>query len=159
MHSHVKRVYGHNLRVRVVGILIRNEKVLLIRHQGLGTAGHLWAPPGGGMEFGADATSNLRREFKEETGLEIEVGDLLFVHEVLSHPLHAIELFFNVNQTGGKLILGKDPETNENEQIMDQIGFFSLDEIHQWDKNNVHEILWQCRSFQGLVNMNGYFKY
>ena len=51
----------------------------MVHHTALGKDGSLWAPPGGGMEYGESAHAALKREFMEETHLEIEVERFLFV--------------------------------------------------------------------------------
>lgn len=47
-----------------------------------------WALPGGTMEFGESITGTVKREVKEETGLDIEPVSLVGVY---SDPNHAIE--------------------------------------------------------------------
>ena len=158
MQNATERQYGNKVRVRVSGLLIENEKVLLIKHKGLGD-GHLWAPPGGGIEYGSPAGENLKREFQEETGLHIRVLELRFINEFVKSPFHAIELFFQVERTGGQLRLGSDPESDENHQILEEIDFFSFAEIAAMKKNEVHNLFQHCQSISELLKMNGYFNY
>ena len=40
-----------------------------------------WGPPGGWLQHGEDPVHALRRELREETGLEIEVRQPLYVHQ------------------------------------------------------------------------------
>ena len=80
-------------------------------HKGVGPLGQLWVPPGGGLEFGEVITECLKREFKEETGLDILAGPLVGLYEFVEVPLHALELFYRVNlEAEGIPTLGKDPE-------------------------------------------------
>ena len=44
------------------------------RHEGSPPPSELWGPPGGRMEHGEDLEMTLRREVREETGLEVEVA-------------------------------------------------------------------------------------
>jgi uridine kinase len=55
-------------RIGVYGILIKNEKMLLIKKRG-GCYKGLLDLPGGGIEFGENPEEALRREFKEEVGM------------------------------------------------------------------------------------------
>ena len=83
MDKSVLELYGNRLRVRVCGICIRNDQLLLVNHRGL-VEGDFWSFPGGGMQFGETAKECLTREFMEETGLTVEVGDFLFTCEFIS---------------------------------------------------------------------------
>ncbi len=63
--------------VRVAGVCLRDDHVLL--HTGEGT--DFWSLPGGRCEMGEPTADTLRREMEEETGLQVTVGDLLWVME------------------------------------------------------------------------------
>jgi 8-oxo-dGTP diphosphatase len=150
--------FGGKLRVRVNGICIEDEKILLIKHESLSPSGYFWSPPGGGMEYGASASENLEREFFEETGLEVKVGELLFVHEYLNVPLHAIELFFSVVKIKGVLILGLDPEMPHNRQIISDIKWMDIKEIKKIDKGNRHQVFELIDDLGQLMTLKGYFQ-
>ena len=153
----IVRHFGNKLRVRVNGVLIEHDKLLMVKHQSLGSAGFLWNVPGGGMEFGQSAEEALQREFEEETGLRIEVCDFLFVHELLVRPLHAIELFYLVEKTGGELVKGIDPEMQKNNQIIEDVRFMSWKELEEMAAENKHNIFNKCNDLIDLVNKRGYF--
>ena len=62
--------------VGVGGVVIRDGRALLIRR------GHepyrgAWSIPGGKLELGETIPQAVRRELKEETGLDVEVGELI----------------------------------------------------------------------------------
>ena len=59
-----------------VGGIVKNEKgeILLVKHNRAG-----WCWPGGQVENGETLTQALRREVMEETGIEIEVGEIFCV--------------------------------------------------------------------------------
>ncbi len=154
----IYNMYGNRLRVRVCGVCMEGDKILLVKHNGLGELGFCWMPPGGGVEYGGSLESNLAREFKEETGLDVTVGKFLFVHEFLQPPLHAIELFFAVSVTGGTLALGIDPEMDINNQIIDDLRYFSPDDIRKKKKEAFHQIFLKITPGKNILNMQGYFK-
>ncbi|MEL7005810.1 MAG: NUDIX domain-containing protein [Bacteroidota bacterium] len=62
MKEKLNSIYGGKTRIRVCGICIENDSLLMIRHEGVGEQNILWIPPGGGMEFGEDAHQALKRK-------------------------------------------------------------------------------------------------
>ncbi len=149
--------YGNKLRIRVCGLCMENGQVLVANHHSLNKNGDFWGPPGGGMDFGKSARENLKREFLEETGLTIEVEKFLFVHEYLSPPLHAIELFFKVKRLSGELKTGFDPEMNKDEQIIRNVRFMPFEELLQLDSQSVHQLFLHVKKIDELDNLDGYF--
>ena len=129
----MKNTYKHRLRVRSCGLLIEDNKLLLVELQSPVTDKWTWIPPGGGVEFGESLEQALIREFKEETGLTVSVGRRVHVNEVISPPIHAIEFYFLVNREEGELQLGNDPEMTEDDQILNDIGFFSLTQMQEME--------------------------
>jgi len=62
----------------VQGMLERDGRILLVR-RGREPRKGFWDLPGGFLDEGEEPLAGLRREFLEETGLEIEVGEFLGV--------------------------------------------------------------------------------
>lgn len=154
----IESKFGNHLRIRVNGILIQEEKILMIKHL-MGDDRILWSVPGGGMQFGQSAKFNLKREFEEETGLTVEIMDYLFVHEYLNPPLHALEHFFSVKWTSGDLKLGTDPELSSENQIIDDIRWMDLNDIHSLPQNSLHQIFWGIKSLESVGLYKGYFNF
>lgn len=79
---------------RVAGICVYNGKVLLQTTTGEDRS---FAFPGGHVEFGETHAETLIREFREEIGADIRVGDLKWVAEVFfpwrNKPCHQICLY------------------------------------------------------------------
>lgn len=151
--------FGNRLRLRVCGICTMGDRLLLVKHRGLGPLGELWIPPGGAVEWGQSVPKNLEREFREETGLEVKTGDFLFVHEHLQPPLHAVELFFTVRQTGGSLQTGVDPELPPDRQLIQEVRYFSFPELKALGAERLHAILQHHNSLEELKNAKGYFNF
>ena len=154
----IESKFGNHLRSRVNGILIDDEKILMIKHL-MGNGKFLWSVPGGGMHFGSSASENLKREFYEETGLNVEVKAYLFVHEYLATPLHAMEHFFRVEKKGGKLVIGSDPELYPDSQIIEEVRWMSINEIRSLPNQALHQIFWGIKSLEDLVLLRGYFNF
>jgi 8-oxo-dGTP diphosphatase len=74
------REYPERPVVGVGGIVIQHGRALLIRRSGEPLAGR-WSIPGGTLELGETIAEGVRRELREETGLEVRVGELLEAFE------------------------------------------------------------------------------
>ena len=94
--------------IRVNGVLIEDGKILLVE-QDVSATRH-WAHPGGKLEFGETVKQALVREFKEETGLDISVGDLLYVTDRIHTHEHVLIVSFQVSKIGGKFGTGTGEE-------------------------------------------------
>lgn len=82
---------------RVAGICVQNGKVLLQTTTGEDRS---FAFPGGHVAFGETNAETLIREFKEEIGADITVGDLKWAAEIFfpwgNKPCHQICLYYMV---------------------------------------------------------------
>ncbi len=78
------------------GLLILDNKIL-VTHEHRGDM-EMTKFPGGGLEWGEGLADCLRREFREELDLKIEVGDLFYTNEFLQlsafNPLHQLHSFY-----------------------------------------------------------------
>ena len=63
--------------LRTVGVLVKNNRVLVQRDKN----GSEYALPGGHIKIGETLEAGLVREYKEETGVDIEVKRLLWSEE------------------------------------------------------------------------------
>lgn len=85
------------MHVRVTGVVIEDDRILLL-NQDTGT-GRSWSLPGGKVEEGETLAAALVREMREETGLEVEPGRLLYVCDHL--PASVVHMTFEARRTGG----------------------------------------------------------
>ena len=129
--------------------------MLMINHGG---DNELWLPPGGGVQFGEKAIDALKREFREETGLEIEVGRFLFTVEFIQEGLHAIELFFEVKWKSGKILMGTDPELPADSQIIKELRYLSFNEIDKLKYAEKHGIFDYCQQAKNLLELQGFYE-
>ena len=121
--------YSGFIRIRVGGLYTENQKLLLIKLTSPISGEDIWIPPGGGVNFKESLEDALIREFDEETSLSIEINDLRFTSELIQNDFHVIEFFFDVSKITGNVILGFDPEHSKDQQLINDIGFFSQEEI------------------------------
>jgi 8-oxo-dGTP diphosphatase len=150
-----KELFGHKLRVRVSGLCFNNDSILLIKHDLDGKI--LWSPPGGGLTFGESVQEALIREFREETFLTVRPGEFLFFSEFIDLPLHALELFFRIDNYAGTLKKGVEPEISDNNIILD-VGFFNQNQIKDIPEDNLHRILKICNNPIDLLDKRGQLK-
>ncbi len=108
-----------NISVR--GVIIQDEKILLVNGDG---NGDFWCLPGGRMEYGENLKSCLVREVKEETGLDVTAGDAFAVSEFLfdANHFHNVDIFFHCTMTGGKIT---DDWVDDGGPVVDR-KFYSL---------------------------------
>ncbi|HYG39058.1 MAG TPA: NUDIX hydrolase [Cytophagales bacterium] len=154
--SEILKAFGNKVRIRACGLCVDDNKILLIKHLQIGKNGHLWIPPGGGLNFGESIEECLIREFKEETGLTVSVKDLRFVYEYLQPPLHAVELFFKVEIIEGTLIKGIDPELSPQNQMIDEVKFCDNDFLNSHSPDYFHGAIGIAQNIEGLLKLKGY---
>ncbi len=156
METEVQNFYGNKIRIRVCGLVLVEDMILLINHSGI-TKTDFWAPPGGGLNFGETVESCLKREFLEETGLVINVEEFLFVCELIRHPLHAIELFFKVKPSTLQLKTGNDPEAG-SPSIIKEAKFMRWNEIQATPFDHLHGIFRFIDHPSKVALLRGHFK-
>ena len=76
----MKRDYPERPIIGVGAVIIRADRVLLVRRATEPLKGE-WSVPGGVLELGEKLRDGIRREVLEETGLEVEPGEVLDVFD------------------------------------------------------------------------------
>jgi ADP-ribose pyrophosphatase YjhB (NUDIX family) len=113
------------MNVRVVTVILRDNQILLMKHRRRGL--FHWALPGGAVQEGETISDCARRELAEETGLEVQLGKLLYVADVISpdRRRHTLNLIFLAEMTGGEF--GVTPGRTLGEYL-DEPHWFPLDD-------------------------------
>ena len=153
MDKEVAKIYGDQVRVRACGICLSEGGLLMVNHRGI-TSGDFWAPPGGGVEFGQSVEETLKKEFLEETGIEIRPLQFMFGCEYIAKPIHSIELFYATEITGGKLKTGHDPEI----QIITDAKFIAAADLIKIRLEELHGIFRLARSPDALRQLRGFYR-
>ncbi|MGY3676749.1 NUDIX domain-containing protein [Streptomyces sp. TE33382] len=87
------------MHTRVTGVVIEDDAILLLDQDTEGARS--WSLPGGKVENGETLEEALVREMREETGVEVEVGRLLYVCDVTS--AHVVHITFEARRVGGQV--------------------------------------------------------
>jgi len=88
------------VHVRVTGVVLEDDRVLLLNQDT--DTGRSWSLPGGKVEEGETLAGALVREMREETGLDVEPGRLLYVCDHLpGNGTHVVHLTFEARRIGG----------------------------------------------------------
>ncbi|MCO4781286.1 MAG: NUDIX domain-containing protein [Candidatus Cloacimonetes bacterium] len=83
-------------RIRVSGLLLRDQEVLLVEHKKNDDIYYLL--PGGGAEKEENLEVSLQREFQEELGMNVEIGGLVKIAQTISpdKKRNIVHLIFRV---------------------------------------------------------------
>jgi 8-oxo-dGTP diphosphatase len=113
--------------VAVDGLIPIDDELVLIRRKYYPFEGQL-ALPGGMVEYGEKVEDAIRREMKEETGLNVEISEMLGVYsEPGRDPRgHVVSVAFVLKRVGGELRSGDDAKAIETVKI-DEIPELAFD--------------------------------
>jgi len=133
-------------RIRAAGILVDNEKILLIKHVEGGEA--YWVPPGGGLEPEDQSTKQtVRREVYEESGLSVEVGPLIFIREFFekSRNTYHVEQFYLIDSWVGELSLSNLKGLGGDEHVITEARWLDRKELtsEKVYPEELRDLLWR----------------
>jgi len=97
------------MNIRATGILIEDGKILLLKQKV--DSSRKWSLPGGKLEENEPLGDCLIREIREETGLDVKIGRLLYICDLIKKDIHILHITFEMSKIGGRLgdlIEGKD---------------------------------------------------
>ncbi|WP_246066813.1 NUDIX domain-containing protein [Paenibacillus koleovorans] len=89
----------YKIKARVTGILVEDGKLLLVKHSKPVAPGRFWSLPGGKLERGETLETGMLREMKEETGLDVQLGSLLYVCDKPEEEVSRIHFLFQLKRT------------------------------------------------------------
>jgi 8-oxo-dGTP diphosphatase len=131
------KILQNQLTIVVAVIQNENGDILLAKRNEpeLEHAHGKWEFVGGGIEFGESPEEALKREVKEEAGIEVEVVKVLpkIFSEMLNEQTQVIILSYECRITGGELKAGLDQEIAE-------LKFVPLVEVKNYNSfNNIQK--------------------
>lgn len=123
-------------------VICRDDLILITQRPEAGLLGGLWEFPGGKVQAGEDLPACLRREIREELGVEIEVGEPLGLYRhAYTHyriTLHAFACTLTASPSVGVVphdrpdlgaVLPAQPEAARRADIQPENGHFDLGAI------------------------------
>jgi ADP-ribose pyrophosphatase YjhB (NUDIX family) len=123
-----KNTLPNKFTIRVYGLLIENEALLLSRENIKG--GIYTKLPGGGLEFGEGTLDCLRREFMEEAGIKVNPYQHFYTTENyvksgFGFQTQVLSIYYRVNTNEAHLLpLGDASNTEEPTKNGQQILYF-----------------------------------
>lgn len=125
----------------VVSAIIRKEGKLLLTKEILESGNEYWIFPGGGVEFGESLEEAVKREIKEELGIDIEIEKLMGFKEAIfpKYNYHTVIFFFLANPL-------KEPSVNDKKIL--EARYFHFQEIEKL--NLVDSARWAFEKLKAL---------
>jgi len=104
----------------VYGIYVEDNRLLVIHKNG-GPYKYRFDLPGGSLEEGESLSEAMVREFKEETGIEIEIVEQIGITDFLLPwkwkgytDVHHIAVFYKVRKIGGEISVPEEFEGQDS---------------------------------------------
>ena len=121
--------------VRYQGVVIRDDRVLLIRHQEYNSSGRdYWVVPGGGRLVGESEDACVAREMKEETNLDVQVERLLLDESTPTGRVYQRYKTYLCTALDGEASPGYEPEPEAAlAYAIVEIGWFDLRNDASWE--------------------------
>lgn len=100
--------------IAVKAVIVKDEKVLVLsRSQNEMNGSYMnnqqkWDLPGGGLHFYEHAQDGLRREIKEETNLEVFVGEPVSLFDVIKNHIHLCIFTYTCRWKSGSVALSEE---------------------------------------------------
>ena len=139
-------------RIRLTGILLEGDRILLVK-EALRERSR-WNLPEGTVEMGETIEGGLRRELREETGLEVQVDELLYITDrfkSLGH--HMVDPYLRIHRVSGA---AAEQPVGEEGEVLSEVRMVALDDLAAFRLSERFARL-VCDGFPGKGSHGGEF--
>lgn len=112
-------------RISAGALVVRDNQILLVRHQKHGRY-DFWAPPGGGVEDNEELAAAAEREVFEEAGIRVRSSRLAYIDELIDDSGRMVKFWFLAEYVSGEINLSSNPAVDE---AITEAGWFSRNEL------------------------------
>ncbi len=108
------------IRVRVAGIIIEDDSLLMVAHKKDDKV--YWLLPGGGVDYGESLEESLKREFLEELNVNVSVGTVALVFDSIdpAGSRHIINICFYCSYESGEYRLAEEKRLHDYKFVTKQ---------------------------------------
>lgn len=127
----------YDTRLAAYAAIVDDDRILLTYWNGEGRFTPAWTMPGGGVEFDEDIPTAIVREVYEETGFDVELGQLLLVDTWFrqegdhGRPFKAVRVVHRARVIAGTL------GTTEQDGSTDEARWFPIAEVAQVERTSL----------------------
>lgn len=147
--------------VRVYGVLLDADKRLLVSDEFI-RGSYFTKLPGGGLEIGEGTRDCLKREFKEETDLNVQVGEHLYTTDffqisAFNNKDQIISIYYYVHATEPiNLPVKNTPFDFAPEQVANPAGESEVFRWIEWENIHAEQMSLPIdKVVMGLIRQNG----
>jgi ADP-ribose pyrophosphatase YjhB (NUDIX family) len=140
----VKRLYPEQPIIGVGAVILDHNRALLVRRNSEPLKGE-WSVPGGVLELGEKLRDGAAREAFEETGLHVEVGEVLDVFDsIFTDPegrteYHYVLIDFLCRRVSGEANAGSD---------VSEVKWVTAAELDQFElRSSIRQVLRKALNF------------
>jgi ADP-ribose pyrophosphatase YjhB (NUDIX family) len=113
-------------QVRVAALIARASQILIVEHRKRGQ--RYWVLPGGRLNGSETLEAALRRELREELGLDAQVRQLVLVCETLAPERHIVNLVYHA-----EIGEGIEPQLDAADPVLAGWQWVAVDRLPRMD--------------------------
>jgi 8-oxo-dGTP diphosphatase len=111
--------------ISAAALIVHEGRLLLVRHREPEQY-DFWTPPGGSLQGDESIFDCARRELREETDLNAELGRILYIQEFVEPGYHFCKFFILASSFSGTLTLAN---RQPGEEFLQEARFFAREEL------------------------------